>query len=109
MGIVAYPENDVIVVGAGAAGLAATRKLSSCGRRVVVLEARDRIGGRVFTEQDNVLNSPVELGAEFIHGRPPEIWQLLNERNVKGIEVDGDNWCLRDQELSRCEFFSDVD
>jgi monoamine oxidase len=73
---------DVIVVGAGAAGLAATSELAPSGLLVVVLEARDRIGGRIFTLTDSQLPSPIELGAEFIHGRPPEIWDLLRKHRV---------------------------
>ncbi len=60
---------DVLILGAGAAGLAAAAQLKSAGKRVCVIEARSRVGGRVFTEwPDSVY--PVELGAEFIHGKP---------------------------------------
>ena len=59
---------DVAVIGAGAAGLAAARELSGAGRRVVVLEARERIGGRIFTLHPPDFALPIELGAEFIHG-----------------------------------------
>lgn len=57
---------DTIVVGAGVAGLAATRLLAQAGRRVVVLEARDRVGGRVWTDRNDGL--PTDLGASWIHG-----------------------------------------
>jgi monoamine oxidase len=60
---------DVLVVGAGAAGLAAARDLSQAGRRVTVLEGRDRWGGRVLTRREAAWPVPVELGAEFIHGQ----------------------------------------
>lgn len=63
---------DVVVLGAGAAGLAAARDLSQAGRTVTVLEARDRWGGRVLTHRDPAWPVPVELGAEFIHGRAEE-------------------------------------
>ncbi|WP_144711759.1 NAD(P)/FAD-dependent oxidoreductase [Curtobacterium pusillum] len=59
-------DTDVVVVGAGVAGLAAARALALGGRRVVVLEARDRIGGRTWT--DSALGVPVDLGASWIHG-----------------------------------------
>jgi monoamine oxidase len=74
------PEFDVVVVGAGAAGLAALAELDKAGLRVVCLEARDRIGGRIHTVHDPLAPLPVELGAEFIHGRPPEIWQIVHSQ-----------------------------
>ena len=59
---------DVLVIGAGVAGLAAARDLSQAGRTVALLEARSRIGGRVHTLHDPSWGFPVELGAEFVHG-----------------------------------------
>lgn len=100
---------DVIVVGAGASGLAAAAELGASGLSVTILEARTRIGGRMFTEQDPSCHVPIELGAEFIHGRPPEIWRLLRKRKVSTVEVDGDNWCAGDGRLSKCDFSSRVD
>lgn len=58
---------DVLIIGAGAAGLAAARQLHDAGRRILVLEARNRIGGRIWTDT-TFAGFPVELGAEFIHG-----------------------------------------
>ncbi len=100
---------DVIVIGAGVAGLATARALSSGGLSVRILEARDRIGGRIFTRNDAELSAPIELGAEFIHGRPPEIWDLLSEGGITITEVEGDNWCFQEGELSPCDFFFEVD
>ncbi|MDQ1128918.1 NAD(P)/FAD-dependent oxidoreductase [Microbacterium sp. SORGH_AS_0888] len=57
---------DTIVVGAGVAGLAAARVLAGAGRRVAVLEARDRVGGRVWTVRDG--DEATDLGASWIHG-----------------------------------------
>jgi phytoene dehydrogenase-like protein len=62
---------DTIVIGAGAAGLAAARALGLAGRRVVVVEARGRLGGRIHTHRDAAWPAPVELGAEFVHGEAP--------------------------------------
>ncbi len=56
-----------LVIGAGTAGLAAARELSNAGVNVLVLEARDRVGGRVHTDTAFAPH-PVEFGAEFIHG-----------------------------------------
>lgn len=100
---------DVIVVGAGAAGLAAAAELGRAGLSVTILEARDRIGGRMFTLRDPVYQSPIELGAEFIHGLPPEIWTPLQAVNVIIAEVTGEPWCFRKGRLSGCHFFSQVD
>ncbi|HEY3174008.1 MAG TPA: NAD(P)/FAD-dependent oxidoreductase, partial [Thermoanaerobaculia bacterium] len=67
---------DVVVVGAGAAGLAAAERLSSAGLSVVVLEARARAGGRIFTRRVRGWPLPIELGAEFVHGRSDEIFEI---------------------------------
>lgn len=98
----ARPSTDVLVLGAGMAGLVAARALAERGRRVLVLEARDRVGGRILshtTAQDNV----VELGAEFVHGRAPELWALIDECGVETVEREGA--MLR--ELSRGELIED--
>jgi monoamine oxidase len=100
---------DVIIIGAGAAGLAAAAELGRAGLSVTILEARDRIGGRMFTRRDPALQVPIELGAEFIHGLPPEIWQLLQARNIPITEIDGSQWCFRNGQLCACDFFSQVD
>ena len=100
---------DVIILGAGAAGLSAAIELTRAGLAVSVIEARNRIGGRIFTLRDPVCDAPIELGAEFIHGKPPEIWDLLRRNHLDATEVDGDVWCLREDKLSPCDFFSEVD
>jgi monoamine oxidase len=74
------------VVGAGAAGLAAAAELARAGLAVSVVEARNRIGGRCETHRIPGLPVPVELGAEFIHGRPPATISLLREANIAAID-----------------------
>src|SRR6516164_9523554 len=104
-----HSEIPVIVIGAGVAGLAAAIDLGRSGMPVTVVEARDRIGGRVYTQHVSGCDAPIELGAEFIHGKPPEVWELL-EKNGKAIyEVDGDNWCVSPKGLRPCDFFSVVE
>lgn len=73
---------DVVVIGAGVAGLTAWRELKRAGLRVLCLEARDRIGGRILTIRDPRSPLPIELGAEFIHGRPPEIWEIVDSASL---------------------------
>jgi monoamine oxidase len=91
--IVSTTRYDVLIVGAGAAGLAAGRLLADAGRRVAILEARERVGGRIFTRQIPAQSAgppiPVELGAEFIHGLPHPTWELLEESGLKVSEVAG--------------------
>src|SRR6266581_2781380 len=96
---------DVIILGAGAAGLSAAIELTRSGLAVSVIEARNRIGGRIFTLRDPVCDAPIELGAEFIHGKPAEIWDLLTQSNVSISEVEGDNWYSANGVPCPCGFF----
>lgn len=78
---------NAIVIGAGAAGLAAARALADAGRRVVILEARDRIGGRVWT--DRIFGpTPVERGAEFIHGARVGTWAWVGRAGLRTAAVE---------------------
>jgi monoamine oxidase len=79
----------IVVIGAGIAGLIAAVKLAEAGQEVVVLEARDRVGGRIFTH--HVGDVAVELGAEFVHGEPPEMLALLEELGLPRYELGGTN------------------
>ena len=78
---------DTVIIGAGIAGLAAGRRLASEGRRVAIVEARDRVGGRIYTHR--AAGIPIELGAEFVHGRPPALWALIREASLPTYEVEG--------------------
>ena len=79
-------DADVLILGGGAAGLAAAHELHGSGLHALVLEARDRLGGRIYTLHPKV-SPPVELGAEFVHGRPPEILSLARQAAVSLDEV----------------------
>lgn len=98
-----------MIIGAGAAGLAAAVTLQRSGLSVTLLEARNRIGGRMFTQRDPVFQTPIEFGAEFIHGLPSEIWGPLQARNTTITEVTGEQWCAGNGALSNCDTFSQVD
>jgi monoamine oxidase len=98
---------DVIVIGAGAAGIAAARELVTSGRSVIVLEARDRVGGRAFTDESFV-SHPVELGAEFIHGENVATWDWVREFDLPttGKAHDYEMWAhIGGQLLDREAFF----
>ena len=77
-------EIDVLIIGAGAAGLTAWRELHSAGLRVVLLEARERIGGRILTDYST--SSPIELGAEFVHGNPKTVSPILEKARLEVVE-----------------------
>jgi monoamine oxidase len=99
------PTRSVIVIGAGAAGLAAARDLSRAGCEVVVIEARNRIGGRVFTLTEATASVPVELGAEFVHGKSPELWKIAQAANLKIAEVNERHWYFDNGKISRSHDF----
>jgi monoamine oxidase len=102
---------DVLVLGAGAAGLAAARDLSQAGLRVTVIEARPRVGGRILTLHDPRAPVPLELGAEFIHGEAPETLSVAQAAGLAVLELPdshelvtagrfkpmGDFWALVDR------------
>ncbi len=92
---------DVIVIGAGAAGLAAAAELGRAGRSVLVVEARDRIGGRMWTRLEPGLSAPIELGAEFIHGDSPDVAALLRRAGSAAADTSGEHWSLIDGRLQR--------
>ena len=78
---------DVVVIGAGAAGLAAAAELSRHGKSVCILEARDRIGGRIFTVCPRGGGIGLELGAEFIHGESPAVFEQLRLTNDVAVDA----------------------
>jgi monoamine oxidase len=85
---------DVIVIGAGAAGLIAAGELIEAGQRVTLLEARDRIGGRIWTRREPGMAVPIELGAEFVHGHAPLTEGLLTAAGATVIEAADSHFAL---------------
>jgi monoamine oxidase len=94
-------DADVIIIGAGAAGLAAARTLSGAGLRVLIFEARDRIGGRIHTLMQPGTLLPIELGAEFVHGTPAETWDIIRAGRLLACDVTDTHWFLRGGKLSQ--------
>ena len=80
------PDADFLIIGAGAAGLAAADALLDAGASVLVLEARERVGGRCWTRRMPGLEIPVELGAEFIHGEAKVTHALLARAGLRTID-----------------------
>jgi monoamine oxidase len=89
------PTEHVVVIGAGMAGLAAARTLADAGIRVTVLEARDRIGGRIWT--DTSLGVPIDLGAGWIHGTQGNpLVALAQKSGATTAQTDWDDLMLFD-------------
>ena len=85
-------DADAIVIGAGAAGLAAARSLASRSLRVALLEARDRVGGRVWSHVLARGAVAAELGAEFIHGPATETMTLLRDAGTAAVDTGHESW-----------------
>ncbi|MFM8368975.1 MAG: flavin monoamine oxidase family protein [Chloroflexota bacterium] len=96
---------SVLVLGAGIAGLAAARALTEQGRSVIILEARNRVGGRMWT--DSSLGVPLDLGASWIHGvNGNPITKLAKQFGVKTVPTDDENSIMFNADGSE---YSDVE
>jgi monoamine oxidase len=96
-------HSDIIVIGAGAAGLMAARELSRAGKKVTLLEARDRCGGRICPLPTAQFGYPAEGGAEFVHGEAPVTRALLREAGLSLVPVHGTRWNVQNGAFSRDE------
>ena len=94
---------DVIIIGAGAAGLMAAWELALAGKTVLILEARKRCGGRIHTILDKNFPLPIELGAEFVHGRLPITKMLIKKAGLQWHEVKGSYWQHQNGKLYQSE------
>jgi monoamine oxidase len=91
---------NIIIVGAGAAGLMAGRLLARAGEKVTILEARDRTGGRIHTIDDASFFKGAELGAEFVHGDLPVTLALLDEAGISYSHAGAEMWHYKNGKLS---------
>src|SRR5260221_10850552 len=85
-------SEHIVIVGAGAAGLMAARELARGGKRVTILEARDRCGGRIHPLPASEFGYPADGGAEFVHGEAPVSRALLREAGLSLQEIEGEQW-----------------
>ena len=93
----------VAVVGAGAAGLMAASELARAGRQVTILEARDRIGGRIHPLPEAEFGYRAEGGAEFVHGAAPVTRALMREAGLSLAPRHGTRWSARSGALQPAE------
>lgn len=98
-------EFDVMILGAGAAGLAAARRLVRENLKIVMIDARDRLGGRIHTIDAPGFPMPIDLGAEFVHGSPPETWELIRAGHLLTYEIAEHHWHFIDGRLQPADDF----
>lgn len=94
-------KKSCVVIGAGLAGLAAAHKLKTAGWHVTVLEARDRIGGRVFSHKDQQTGLICELGAEWVGESHERIKALCKDFNIPLQKHQFEDFLLRDGRVYR--------
>ncbi|HEY0752229.1 MAG TPA: FAD-dependent oxidoreductase, partial [Chitinophagaceae bacterium] len=101
-------EYDVIVIGGGVSGLMAALEISKTGKKVIIVDATNRIGGRVFTLKDDISGRPIELGAEFVHGKLDLTQMLIKKAEGQLIKAGDELWQHRDAKLeSQDDFIED--
>ncbi len=97
------PQYDIVIIGAGAAGLLAARELSKQGKTVLILEARDRIGGRIFPLSEKEFGYPAQGGAEFVHGKAPLTKKLAKEAGLTYVAApaDAEMWHIHGEKMTQ--------
>jgi len=89
-----------VIVGAGAAGLMTAREIARAGKKVTILEARDRCGGRIYPLPAQEFGYPAEGGAEFVHGAAPVTRALMREAGLSLVPIEGARWGARNGAFS---------
>lgn len=96
-------KTDVLIVGAGACGLMLARKLALSGKSVRILEARDRVGGRIWPQPQSLFGYIADAGAEFVHGEAPVTKGLIAEAGLTFTVTEGEMWSMRDGAPTRAQ------
>lgn len=94
-------SEHIVIVGAGAAGLMAARALAQAGKRVTILEARDRCGGRIHPLPASKFGYAADGGAEFVHGEAPVTRGLAREAGLSVRTIGGTQWSFDGKAFSR--------
>ena len=106
-------HTDTLIIGGGVAGLAAADVLSSQGKSVLLIEARPRLGGRIDTRHDPAWPLPIERGAEFLHGKPRETWDIVRAAGAHGCclyDISDQHWVYQHGHLTKpANFFAQVE
>lgn len=92
---------DVIIIGGGASGLAAGKKIAKAGKKIFVLEARNRLGGRIHTLNVTGFSTHIEAGAEFVHGDMPATKSLLKEGDIEFFSTAGKYYRIKNGKFQK--------
>ncbi len=99
--------DSIIIIGGGAAGLMTAYELSKHKHTVIILEAKNRLGGRIHTINDSSFSQPIEMGAEFIHGNLPLTLSLLNEAGIAYHTTAGNMFHLEKGKFKKQKEFNE--
>src|SRR3954470_423249 len=103
-------DADVIIIGAGVAGMACAEILADAGKTVIMVEARHRVGGRILTHYDEREHFPIELGAEFVHGEHPLLIKRIEGAGLRLRRINEEPWCKEPDGLQKCgEFWTQTE